>query len=456
MSSFLIQGSVVSITNGQPVPYASVQVFQVTVPGFKTKLLTTATTLADGAFSATFTHGTSPRPNVILKVTQTVGGVTTYIYSENPATDTRYAIGDVVTVTLKASGAVTSNPPPTPQPSGDEFLFTRVGNIVTGSISQTNGYAYPNETAPYPYPTADSDQPFGATLWIGGWFGVGLTTPPLGAQYYKVQWAEGIHNVNAAVTWTDVTNPLSNSYFDFTTENWVSQSMGPATVGGVTDLYQLPNSPGTIPWAFPDLLVQLDTTTLPTGPVTLRVIGYTGAAVPAIVGGGSLANWFSLYVDPAYGSLKLQIDNTPPSSVTISGVNINGTSVSACATAILGSSASDYLEVDFGAYDSLGHLGGYTVDAIWGANNYVLPYPAPPPPGWNPANDNYSNHINGSNQWTGAASLATRYYGNQYNSAEMGPCAYDFRLLVSKRTTNGYGLVYTGYEYDFTIILTRS
>jgi len=52
--------------------------------------------------------------------------------------------------------------------------------------------------------------------------------------------------------------------------------------------------------------------------------------------------------------------------------------------------------------------------------------------------------------------LATRYYGNLYNSAEMGPCAYDFRLVVSKRTTNGYGLVYTGYEYDYTIILTRS
>ena len=395
MSSFLIQGTVVAITNGQPVPYAEVEVFQVKMPGYKTSLLTTATTLADGTFAATFTHGTSPRPNVILRVSQTVGGITTYIYSENPATDTRWAIGDVVTVTLKASGAVvTSNPPPTPQPSGDEFLFTRVGNIVTGSISQTNGYAYPNEVMPYPYPTADSDQPFGATLWIGGWFGIGLTTLPLGAQYYQVQWAEGIHPADALVAWTDVTDPLSNSYFDFTTENWVSQSMGPMTVGGVVNLYQLPNNPGSIPWAFPDLLAQLDTTKLPTGPVTLRVIGYTGAAVPVIVGTGSLANWFALYVDPAYGSLKLQIDNTPPSTVTISGVNISGVPVAACATANLGSSASDYLEVDFGAYDSLGHLGSYSVDAIWGADNYVMPPPSPPPPGFEPAYDNYSNHIN--------------------------------------------------------------
>ncbi|MGD0694539.1 MAG: hypothetical protein ABSB82_06755 [Terriglobia bacterium] len=458
MSSFLIQGKVVSITNGQPVPYAKVQVFQVHMPGYTTSLLTTTSTHADGTFSAPFPHPSPPRPNVILRVSQTVGGITTYIYSENPHTDTRFSIADVVNVTLKASGTlVTSNPSPTPQPTGDEFLFTRVGNIVTGSISQTNGYAYPNEgVAPYPFPTQDSDAPFGGTLWIGGWFGVGLTTPPLGAQYYKVQWAPGIQAASGAGPWTDVTDPLSNSYFDFTTENWISQSMGPTTVGGVIHLYQLPNNPGSIPWAFPDLLAQLDTTKLPTGPVTLRAIGYTGAAVPGIVGDGTLATWLSTYVDPAYGSLKLQIDNTPPASVSISGVNINGGAIPPCGTAILGSSATDYLEIDFEASDTLGHLRDYTVDAIWGANHYVMPPPSPPPPGWNPAYDNYSAHINGTNQWAGSASLATRYYGSQYNSSEMGPCAYDFRLRVDKRTTNGYGLVYYGYEYDFTIILTRS
>ena len=57
---------------------------------------------------------------------------------------------------------------------------------------------------------------------------------------------------------------------------------------------------------------------------------------------------------------------------------------------------------------------------------------------------------------SGSATLATRYYGNLYSSTEMASCAYDFRLVVNKRTTNGYGLVYTGYEYDFTITLTRS
>jgi hypothetical protein len=460
MSNFLIQGKVVSITNGQPVPYATVQVFQVTPPGNTTSLLTTVSTLADGTFSAPFAFASPPRPNVILRVSQTVGGTTTYIYGENPATDTRWAIADVVNVTLKASGnVVTSHPPLTPMPTGDEFLFTRVGNIVTGSISQTNGYAYDNEAPPpYPYSTQDSDMPFGGTLSIGGWFGAGLTTPPLGAQYYKVQWTPAIQAATGPGPWTDVTDPLSNSWYDFSNHTWVTQSMGPMTVGGVggiSNLYQLPNNPASIPWAFPDLLAQLDTTILPTGPVTLRAIGYTGAAVPGIVGDGTLATWLSSYVDPAFGSLKLQIDNTPPGSAVITGININGSSVPACAPANLGSSPTDYLEIEFGASDPLGHLRDYAVDAIWGANNYVMPPPSSGP-GWNPAYDNYSAHIDGSHQWVGSATLTARYYGSQYNSAEMGPCAYDFRLGLNKRTTNGYGLIYTGYEYNFTITLTRS
>jgi hypothetical protein len=339
-------------------------------------------------------------------------------------------------------------------PTGDKFLFTRVGNIGTKDISQ-NGYAYDNAVMSPPPKTADSDAPFGGTLWIGAWFGTGLTTAPLGAKYYKMQWAPGLQAAGGVGPWTDVTDHLSNSYFNFTTENWVTQSMGPTTVGGVTDLYQLPNDPGNIPWSFPDLIAQLDTALLPNGPITLRVIGYTGAAVPQIVGNGTLATWLS-YVDPAFGSLKLQVDNTPPTSAIINGLKFNGTGVGACATVTL-NSTTDYLEVDFGASDNLGHLGGYTLDAIWGANNYVMPPPTPPqPPPWNPAYDNYSAHVSASHQWTGSSTLATRYYGNQYSSAEMGPCAYDFRLQVSKRTTNGYGLVYTGYEYDFTVTVARS
>jgi len=460
MSKFIVQGKVVSIANGQPVQGAKVEVYLVHIPGFTTSLKTSAWTDALGHFSAHFNHGTSPRPNIILKASQSVGGITSSIYSENPATDTRVAIADVVNVTIKASGnAVTVHPPPTPIPSGDQFLFTRVGNIVTGAISQTTGYANPNPPA-IPPPVMDSDQPFGATLWIAGWFGTGLTTPPLGAVYYKVQWAPGIQAASGIGPWTDVADSLSNQYYDAAHHNWVPVSMGPSTVGGVTDLYQLPNDPGSIPWAFPDLLVQLDSTKLHTGPVTLRIIGYTGAATPTVVGDGTLATWLSSYVDPAYGSLKLQIDNTPPDSVKIMGIRINGAPpppavLPACSPAALGHGAGDYLEVEFEAVDSQGHLRDYRVDAIWGANNIVSPPPSPPPAGFDPAYDDYSAHTSGSPSWQGSSSYKTRYYGNLYDNAHMGPCAYDFRLRVDKRTTNGYGLVYYGYEYDFTVTLTR-
>src|SRR5215471_19146869 len=104
MSNFIIQGKVVSIADAQPVQGASVEVYSVNLPGWTTALAATAWTDAVGHFSAHFAHGTAPRPNIILKVSQTVGGITSYIYSENPAIDTRTAIADVVNITIKASG----------------------------------------------------------------------------------------------------------------------------------------------------------------------------------------------------------------------------------------------------------------------------------------------------------------------------------------------------------------
>jgi hypothetical protein len=451
LANFLIQGTVASIANGQPVPYATVEVFQVNNPSpgvYNTTMLTTSSTDSAGDFSAPFTHASPPRPNVILRVSQTVGGVTDYIYSENPATDTRWSIADVVNVHLKADGsAVTLNPPPIGQPAGAYFVFTRVGNIVAGSISQTNGYAYPNPPpAPYPYPTMDSDMPFGSTLWIGGWFGIALIA--LGAQYYKVQWAPGAQTANGPGPWTDVTDPLSNSYYDTVTHNWIAQSMGPSTVGGVSNLYQLPSNPLLIPWAFPDLLATLDTTKIPTGLHTLRVIGYALISGLAQVIGGSIANWAATYVDPFYGTLKLEIDNTPP-TLQITGAKRNGVPVAACDTVSIG--VGDVLEIDFEAFDTNGHLRNYSVDGIWGHNLRISPPPTSP----NPAYDDYSAHIAGTHLWTGSLSLATRYSGSAYNTLEMGSCAYDFRLRVDKRTTNGYGLVYWGYEDNYTIVITR-
>jgi len=38
----------------------------------------------------------------------------------------------------------------------------------------------------------------------------------------------------------------------------------------------------------------------------------------------------------------------------------------------------------------------------------------------------------------------------------MPTCAYQFRLDVTKRTTNGYGLIYIGVEDTMHITLKRS
>ncbi len=213
-------------------------------------------------------------------------------------------------------------------------------------------------------------------------------------------------------------------------------------------MYQLPSNPLLVPWAFPDLLATLDTTKIPTGLHTLRVIGYFLSGGVANVIGGSIANWAATYVDPFYGTLKLQIDNTPP-TFQITGAKRNGVPVAPCDTVNIG--AADVLEIDFEAFDTNGHLRNYSVDGIWGHNSLISPPPTSP----NPAYDDYSGHINGTHLWTGSLSLATQYSGSAYNTLEMGSCAYDFRLRVDKRTTNGYGLVYWGYEDNYTIVIVR-
>ena len=477
MASFVVQGDVKSRENGQPLSHPTVQVFQVDNPSpgvYNTALLKQVSEIPGkaGRFHASFTYPSPPRPNIILRVLQEVTGPgVNIVYNENPATDTRWAIADVVNVHLIADGnAITDNTPPIARRPDAFFVFTRVGNIVVDKISQTTGYAYYNDPPPPPpvppglwppYPGDDSDQPFGGTLSIGGWFGGGLLA--LGAKYYKIEYMPDAHLATDPGTWTEISDPLSNSWYDdvFPTYNhkWVVETMGPLSVGGVGNLYKLPDDPLGKPWAFPDLLMTLDTTKLPNGLLTLRIVGYEEVGgVPKVIGGSpanSPPNWASTYVDPFYGTLKLQLDNTAP-TCRIDDIYLDGTLVEPCRRADLAAGLA--LKVDFEAQDTRNHLRLYRLDAIYGHNQVVFPAPATPPPSVPPspfvgAHDDYSAHIDGMHHWQGSTSYKTQYDGSTYDDNVMPPCAYNFRLRVDKRTTNGYGLLYWGYEDNYLIII---
>jgi len=462
MATYTVQGRVTSKINGKAIPYATVEIFEVDPAGgsYVVDAVVTippvVTTDANGYFKASFNFlGEPGRPDIIVRVSQKVSGITQYIYSENPAVQTRWNIADVLYVDIKVEAETpTMDPPPTGQPPGNYFIFTRVGNIPVASISQTNGYAYP-DPGTNPVHSMDSNQPFGGTLWIGGWFGKALLLSTQ-LKYYKIQYATGVHLPSSPGPWVDISDPLVNYHFDVAAKQWVAESMGPSTVAGIKNLYRSPWDTDTIPWTFPDLLITMDSTKISAGLYTLRVIGYASQ--------GPLLVERPLNPDPTYGTLKLELDNTPPGLTIKTVKHISATNVVTEGPCKIFPFSNGKVSVDFQAYDVRGHLRRYNLYALYGHNQVVMPPPTTP----NKAEDDYSTHVVSALKWLGSYSggvptIFTIDYkatppepdATGYNSIEMPTCAYQFRLVVDKRTTNGYGLVYWGYEDNYHVTIQR-
>jgi hypothetical protein len=447
-STFSIQGNVVNKATGAPISHATVSVYQlgVAVP------LATAPSNDSGHFTMSFSWAPdisvhSNRPDVHFKVVQRIDGSDRVIYNENPATQTRANIADVLSVTLRATEGITSTSPPTPRPENTLFVFTRVGVTGVDQIDTNNtnpsasGYAYPDTDSATPN-SATANSPFGSTLDIAGWFGA------LADVYrYKIQYSTD------GVTWNDISDPLNNTYYQFVLGGgtWINVSMGPVAEGGKTNLYKLPyvEQPG-VPWIFPDLIARWDTTKVPNGFYTLRLLGFRVDST-----GTTLVPSGALIIDPAYGNLKLRVDNTPPTAKIKAFTHFPpgssvGTPVGICSVLEL---STGRLRVEFDASDNEGHLMGYTLNAMFGANESLPPPITPgvvPPPAPDKSSDSYAAHVDGTRHWTGGTSLHVDYNaggGNPvYTPAIMRTCAYQFRLDVSKRTTNGYGPIFSAED----------
>ena len=350
-------------------------------------------------------------------------------------------------------------------PNNNLFLFTRVGNSETadidckGSVIGSEGYYRPRK-APYSFTGMDTDQPFGRTLHLFGWFGKLCTI-----DYYKVQ-----YSTDGGTTWTDIETSLPNKWYDTSDPNplnwhWVSESMGPFSDGGLDNLYKVPFfvRPDT-PWSWLDRVARFNTTLATDGFCRLKIIGYKWS-------GSSLVEATSsdILVDPNYGEIVLQIDNTPP-TVNILDVKLNGVSKPVCDILNFGTSATDEISVSFRVWDQRGHLRNYVLDAMYGHDCYVKPRPTTP----DKASDNYENNASGSPSWQGNLSYTTEYIGSDYGSGGASPstdcfsktfaqmpanvmptCAYQFRLHASKRTTNGYGLIYHWVEDTWHVTIQR-
>jgi hypothetical protein len=434
MATFNIQGRVVRPSSSLGVPGAKVKAYQLG----QTAPIVEAVTALDGSFNVSFPWA-SGRPDVHFKVTQTLNGAETEIYNENPATQTRFNIADVLAVTLKTDAGLALVSPPSGRPYDSLFVFTRVGITGVNEIDTTgaapSGYARP-DTSPAAPNSADANAPFGSTLDIAGWFGQFCDV-----YRYKVQ-----YSADGGITWHDVSDPLANSYYEFALGggNWVTMAMGPFAEGGQINVYKLPyiERPGQ-PWIFVDQIARWDTTKVPDGLYTLRLLGFR-------VGpdGTTLLPAASLLIDPAYGTLHLRVDNQPPVSrivaITHTPAGGSATPIQVCDIVPF---SNGRLSFQIEASDAQGHLRGYSLAALFGHNLLVTPPPAA-------ARDDYSAHIGPSRHWSGGP-VTVEYDGTIYPASKMPTCAYQFRLDVAKRTTNGYGLIYDAVEDTVHITLKR-
>jgi hypothetical protein len=469
--AFTVNGHVECLTTGG-VPFgAIVKVYDVDpLPGGSFNVdaapLSTAIVDINGDFSLTFSWPTPwlgfevGGPDLIFQFVQNIDGSFTDIYAEMPATGTHWNVTDGSSLTFEITSILaictnsaidTSDIPP-----DSLFLFTRVGNCETadidckGNVSTSEGYYRPRK-APYNFTGMDSDQPFGRTLYLFGWFG-----KKCDIDYYKVQ-----YSTDNGSTWNDIETSLPNKWFDTSDPDpfnwhWVSESMGPFSDGGLKNLYKVPFfvRPNT-PWSWLDRVAIFNTTVTADGLNRIRIKGYKWA-------GSSLveATISDMYIVPNYGEIVLQIDNSLP-SIEIVDLKLNGASKQVCQILDFGTGAGDKISVNFRVWDNRGHLRNYVVNAMYGHDCYINPRPTLP----NKAYDTYSSNASGSPSWKGSMSYTTEYRGSTYSTGGSSPildchsmpfdsmplsvmptCAYQFRLGVRKRTTNGYGLIYYGED----------
>jgi hypothetical protein len=185
-----------------------------------------------------------PRPDIIIRVTQVINGVSTVIYMD-PYSSTRWnATGATINLSLNDPRVVCGpGCEPGPHLGHSQASLLQVGSDPTWTINQANGLY---ETPP------TSNAAFGGSLYLRGDFSADLKTS--GLLHYRLQWKK---SGAADSTFQPIMTGLSalratpfGSFSDYT--------LGPKTVGVQTGLYEVqdafhwwlmpgvPGGPGTV------------------------------------------------------------------------------------------------------------------------------------------------------------------------------------------------------------------
>lgn len=177
------------------------------------------------------------RPDILVKVTQIIDGVSTVIYMD-PYTSTRWNVNNAhIDLFLDNEDVICSHSHCYEPPAGSPVFFTRIGDDEVYQIDQTTGLY--NDTS-------YRNVAYGHTLYIYGQFGDGLTRsdpahgdpPPY--FYYRLSYAKQGSNDN---DFKFINVSLNDTRVNKTALNNSSQSykLGPYTVNGVPSLYEVRN-----------------------------------------------------------------------------------------------------------------------------------------------------------------------------------------------------------------------
>lgn len=166
------------------------------------------------------------RPDIIIRLTQTINGVPTVIYMD-PYTSTRWDSGTAhVDLFLDNEEVLCSAGPCREPAAGSPVFFTRIGNDEVFRIDQGTGLYGQGSFSRVAY---------GSTLRVHAQFGDALATGAP-ARYYRLSCArQGDSN------FAPLSRPLSDVRVDKTSLQSESHVLGPKTVNGQPALYEVRN-----------------------------------------------------------------------------------------------------------------------------------------------------------------------------------------------------------------------
>jgi hypothetical protein len=367
-----------------------------------------------------------------------LGALSPCIDAGNPAP--QYVDQDGTTNDMGAYGGVVSPGYGDGFHAGSGFIFTSIGKIPSSEIIQeslnpSHGLAKVNpKLAGWLRIPAYTDSPFGGNLWLHGLFGENDNI-----DYYQIlvgEWQDG--NPPEPRDYVPLNDPLSKVKYTINPDSTVTPqyvNLGPLEFGGIENLYKLTE---TGFWSHIDLRMIWNTRLWKNGKYTLIYHAYRIRSI--------FPQTLSRVMLPAndLNHLTVVVDNSPVSA-EIHHVKYDPASpffnpetdgeIPECGMIYL-TSDQENLRFTITAFHPNGFLKNFVLDTLYGKNRYggIIKSAA-----YNPA-------ILTRPYWHGVQE--TEY--SSAASASLYPwqgCAYQFRLRVYSRTTNGFTYI-IGKEFN--------